>query len=53
VARVSGDVEARLEKLDERLDTRIAELTRSVDAVNRRLDRLLEMQVELSARRAD
>jgi hypothetical protein len=51
VAREAGALESRLDKLETRLNERIGELAHSVREVNRRLDRLIELELELSARR--
>ena len=49
VARDMGRVESRLGRLEERLEARAAELAAAVGQVNRRLDRLIELQLELRA----
>ncbi len=49
VARDMGQVESRLERLEERLEARATELAAAVGQVNRRLDRLIELQRELRA----
>lgn len=52
VAREAQRIEARLERLEQRLDRRVADLTLAVRDANRRLDRLIEIQLdETEARR--
>lgn len=50
-AREASALEVRLDQLDRRMSERMAELNRSVQDVNRRLDRLMELQMELSGAR--